>query len=669
MELDEAGSGASMVYNDSYSLEGWGGELLECLSGGNLSGNAFETSSGEMPFGSFWGSALISMLSDGELRDTYYSLGAAFGAAIAIALGISVQKMAIERTLAKPPPLRWKCWGPSLLWVFGLTLHLVGGLLEVCALTLAPQQLVTAVGATSLLWGLAFSACMHRGGLIRRWSCSSTDFWLAIVAICCTVLAAAGLTVSIADVAVVGHWSRGWARSSLLVTARWRQIDPWPVLIPVLSVTAVANLGCCIYDLKLQMQRRLKRRISRAPRGSSPRMPGQKEVSAALGSVSKCSLRMVRFLYPLASGLDAAWCVFFAGICSGLAYPTLVDGSVRDNAYEWQTYAYGVAGLALLPLQLLWLSRALVYFDALYVLPAFYIPLLAASTASTSVFFDDMSCIGLYSQRAGLGGGSLALLLLAEILLLCMSTSKRHNTIVMPSTPAATGNVAERWEGIGGTPKQSTAPVDDFDRADTDRDGIINEEEFAAAYAATVAAATRARSAQLEPAQNEPRPRTAEPSLTMMVPYENNRLPPPLPAVPPRPGRGPALPPIGGQVVPYLATAPHDAMVMQQMERQSMMLDRVARDVAALREEKMLETQAVTGDRRSLRAPSTLPLIEMGRSSLGYSGGHDVVPAYGHTMQAHPGGGAMELMAGQVVVINNQPYMLVEEDRERVAEL
>jgi hypothetical protein len=210
--------------------------------------------------------------------------------------------------------------------------------------------------------------------------------------------------------------------------------------------------------------------------------------------------------------------------------------------------------------------------------------------------------------------------------------------------------------------------MDEFDRADADGDGKLNEAEFAVAYAATVAA-SRDRSVHLPPAEHEPRPRLAEPPLAMMVPYDSSRVSPPLPAVPPRPGRGPALPPIGGQMVPYMAMGTHDAMVAQQLERQSMMLDRVARDVAALREEKMLESLAATGDGRSLRAPSTLPPVELGRSSLGYTGAHGVVPAHGYTMQVNPGGGNMELTAGQVVMINNQPFMLVDENMERVAEL
>mmetsp|Transcript_12969 Transcript_12969/g.35580 ORF Transcript_12969/g.35580 Transcript_12969/m.35580 type:complete len:675 (-) Transcript_12969:231-2255(-) len=663
----EAGSGG-LGEGNATAVGGWGAELLECLWDGDLVGNGPEIGSGEAGgFGAFWGSALIGTLSEAQLRDTYYSLGAALGAALSITLAISIQKMAIERTLAKPPPLKGNYICPSPIWMFGLFLHMIGGLFEVCALTLAPPQLVVAVGVTGLMWGFAFSMCMHKGAAAPRQSCCSADFWLIFTATWLVVLAAVGVVVSISDVAVVRHWSQDWVHSAPLVTARWQLIDPWPVLIPILVTTALANMGCIIFDLKLQKQRRRQQMISRASRSrkSTAGTPRQAEVAAALGSVSKCNVRLIRFLYPFAAGLNAAWCVFFAAIYTGLMYPTLVDPSERTNARAWQSYIFGLAGFVLLPLQMLWISRALVYFEAWHVLPAFYIALLVTVTSTVSTFFDDFSCIGLYSQRTGIGAGSLVLLLIAEILLFCVSTSKRHSPVVAPSQSSHM-TATEKLESVSAAPMQVDPAMDAFDQADVNRSGYLDEGEFAAAYTASKdMAGSPSGTSATNAAAPMLRPEPAEELSNAMVQYESNRQPPPLPPTPAFPGRGPVLPPIGGQIMPYVPTSSYDEMLTQQVHRQTMMLDRVARDVAALREDKMLEIQAAAGDRRSLYAPSTLPALDPTQQALGYSGHHGSTGGWGSTPTSQAYSERMQLSAGQVVIINDQPYMIVEENADQ----
>jgi len=659
----EAGSG--VTDSGAVYLDGWGEDLVGCLLANTTLTLAEAQSVENHRFGVVWASSLFQALSAEQQNVTYYSLGFAFGAAFTITLAIAIQKRAMERTFAKTPRSRSKCACPSALWAFGLVLHLIGGLLEVCALALAPQQLVTAIGASGLLLGLFLAACMHRSGPSCRRSCGSADFWLVFLATWCTLGGAAGIVMSVADVALVNLWSRAWTRDAVLVAKRWQQLDPWPAMIPILVITGLANVGCMVYDLKLQKARHLQRRIARAPRARKVSLVSvrQAEVTAALGSISRCSIRLVRFLYPLAAGLNAAWCVFFSSMCAKLAYPTIHDPWVMANATEYQTYLYRAAGLALLPLQLLWLTRALVYFDAWYVLPAFYIPLLAASTTISSVFYDDLTCIDFYSERAGIGGGGLALLLIAEVFLFCVSTSKRQTSIITPG-PAPQGKaaavvtppLAESGVMDGGT--AHIHELTDFDRADVDGSGYLDQAEFAAVFDERGAARDSAYYTRPDPV-----PRERE--LPPMVPFASDHMPPPMEPVPPRPGRGPALPPIGGRAAPEAAPGSHDAMVAQQVERQSVMLDRVARDVAALRAEKMYELQAgYYNGGRSVSAPSSLPPVQPAGAPT-----HHVVPAPGYTMQANAAGGALELQAGQVVMIGDQPYMLVDENRERIAEL
>jgi len=117
--------------------------------------------------------------------------------------------------------------------------------------------------------------------------------------------------------------------------------------------------------------------------------------------------------------------------------------------------------------------------------------------------------------------------------------------------------------------------------------------------------------------------------------------------------------------MPYVPTSSYDEMLTQQVHRQTMMLDRVARDVAALREDKMLEIQAAAGDRRSLYAPSTLPALDPTQQALGYSGHHGSTGGWGSTPTSQAYSERMQLSAGQVVIINDQPYMIVEENADQ----
>ena len=424
--------------------------------------------------------------------------------ALLIALGLNLMRYSTSSERRRLPH-RQRLYFLQPRWVLGALLLGIGHGGTFVASAFASDWIVSLLGLSALLWNLFLGKAMNGepiGGV-------------HLFALLCVLCGLSAYTV-FGFPHAVALWSPA------AVNARWRhQIFAQPFWLALFCVTVTCLLLLLGCDCRLccsqaaYVRRRVSRERWRTAKANHPTKSNrelEEELSAkgsaagagstkgplppsgdtAVQQLGKCEVKLLRLLYPVSAGLLAGWTAILT-MCLGeivktyLRYPAVAAYNSFWSHPEEVLYLL-IGACAPLPLQVHILSRSLVLFEAQVVLPAFYVPFAATAIGGSAVFFGSYSWDCFTWRFAPLCGG-LALAIFGVLLLVfCRRALPRGSSSVEPTlnddelaAGATTPPDAAVMLATDAKPLRAYAPAmseDAFDRADLNKDGKLNKDEF-----------------------------------------------------------------------------------------------------------------------------------------------------------------------------------------------
>ncbi|KAJ1620157.1 magnesium transporter, partial [Pavlovales sp. CCMP2436] len=231
------------------------------------------------------------------------------------------------------------------IWIGGFIIFLVGNLGDAVGLSFTPQSVITPIGSVSLVSNLLFARVL----LKEQINISTLVGVFLIVGGVVTIVTTSNTACTVETL------------DTLL--ARWRRTDF--VIFTVCQIVVLACLNAYVY--------RVERRMKLESEGTT-----------------KCLLdwqgRRLRVAYPILASMYATWTVLLIKSIGELIKETFRG---NNQLLRWETYMLLIGVIISAPSQLRYLNAGLRHFEALFIVPVFYVFWIFGSITVGGIYFDE----------------------------------------------------------------------------------------------------------------------------------------------------------------------------------------------------------------------------------------------------------------------------------------